>query len=215
MSNPTRKNKNIRVLWMLPALLVLASCTTSGGNIFSDAAPKEADPQTQQAANAAPGTNPNASAIQKNTRTALSDYCPSLRIRSGTEAIRIYSKGADREDPNNVRYQATITKVARECRYVGDNLEITIGARGRLITGPAGKSGEFKMPIRVAVQEGKCSRHFALHQQAGNIPAGSTNGKFQFVDETIVIPAPKALNILMYVGFDEGPYGKPSTKDCA
>ncbi|MEE9313516.1 MAG: hypothetical protein V3V02_02610 [Rhizobiaceae bacterium] len=198
----------------IPALLALASCTTSGGNIFGDAAPKDGDQQPGQTANASPGTNPNASSIQKNTYTKLSDYCPTLRIRSGTEALRVYKKGSDRENPNNVRYQATITKIARECHYVGESLEITIGARGKIITGPAGKSGDFRMPIRVAIQEGSCSHHFSLHQQAMHIPAGSAHGKFQFVGGKIIIPAPKELNVRMYIGFDEGPYGKPSTQNC-
>ncbi len=220
MRNQIMRNKINRSFLTIPALALLAACTTSGGNIFSNAAPTGEESKTlakaepEKLAKAEPGRNPNASSIQKNTYTKLSDYCPSLRIRAGTEAMRFYAKGADRANPNNVRYQATITKVARECNYVGNNLEITIGAKGRVITGPAGKSGEFNMPIRVAIQEKNCSHHFDLHQQVGRIAQGATFGRFQFVDQTISIPAPRELNVVMYIGFDEGPYGKPSTKPC-
>ena len=199
---------------LIPALFLLAACTTSGGNIFSDAAPKANDPVPGTATSVRPGSNPNANTKLINTQNRLSDYCPSLRIRAGTESLRSY-KGKDKENPDNVRYQATFTKVARECTYVGENLEITVGARGRVITGPAGKTGNFRMPIRVAVQEGTCSRHFKLYQQPININSGSTTATFEFVGEKIIIPAPKSLNIKMYIGFDEGPYGKSSTKECA
>ena len=143
----------------------------------------------------------------KNTRNALSEYCPAVRIRAGTESYRIY-KGKDRENPDNIRYQATLTKVARECVYSGDQLEIKVGALGRVITGPSGKAGSFDMPIRVAVQEGGCSRHFKLHRQAASVPEGATNSSFQFVDNTIVMPAPKATNVRIYLGFDETPDAK-------
>ncbi len=209
--------RNLKTFGPLSVLFLIAACTTSGGNVFSDAAPKPAEQSTEQAveqtAQVRPGTNPHATTRQINTRNSLSDYCPSLRIRAGTESYRIY-KGEDRENPDNVRYQATLTKVARECKYVGQDLEITIGARGRIIAGPAGKSGDIRMPIRIAIQEGSCSRHFELYQQAGTVPAGTQTGTFQFVGDKIIIPAPRSLNVKMFIGFDEGPYGKPSTKSC-
>ena len=205
--------RNITIFGAFSALFLIAACTTSGGNVFSNAAPKSADQTGEQTTQVRPGTNPNAKTKLINTQNRLSDYCPSLRIRAGTETYRIY-KGKDRENQDNVRYQATITKVARECRYVGPNLEITIGARGRIITGPSGQSGDIRMPIRVAIQEDSCSHHFELYQQPGTVAAGSRAGTFQFVGEKIVIPAPKSLNVSMFIGFDEGPYGKSSTKKC-
>lgn len=149
----------------------------------------------------------------EDTRNALSKYCPAARIRVGTESYRVY-KGKDRTNPDNVRYQATLTKVARECVYSGDQLEIKVGALGRVITGPSGNAGSFNMPIRVDVQEGGCSRHFKIHKQPASVPEGTTNSSFQFVDNTIVIPAPKATNVRIYLGFDETPNAKSSAKPC-
>lgn len=172
----------------LTCATALSACQTSGPDgILSNILPKKEEKQQIASISPNTGTNPNAKPALKNTRNALSEYCPAVRIRAGTESYRIY-KGKDRENPDNIRYQATLTKVARECVYSGDQLEIKVGALGRVITGPSGKAGSFDMPIRVAVQEGGCSRHFKLHRQAASVPEGATNSSFQFVDNTIVMP---------------------------
>ncbi|MGI9364251.1 MAG: hypothetical protein ACR2O8_03630 [Rhizobiaceae bacterium] len=193
----------------------MAACQTSNpDDLFGTNQSTTTTPSDQQASLTNPtGTNPNARTKLANTRNALSDYCPTVRIHAGTETFRLY-KGKDRSKADNLRYQATLTKVARECSYVGENLEIRVGALGRVISGPAGGAGSFKMPIRVAVQEGSCSRHFELHQLPANVTSGASFAKFEFVDETIVIPAPKATNVRIYLGFDETPSAKPTAKSC-
>ena len=195
----------------IAGFILLAACQTAGTDgVLSNALPG----QEQNKPTAQPGKNPNAIGRQANTRLVLADYCPAVRIRTGTESFRLY-KGNDRENDDNVRYQVSITKVARECRYVGQNLEIKVGARGRIITGPAGGAGTVKMPIRVAVQQGDCSRHFKLHQHSASVPSGSTNSSFEFVDDTIVMPAPTATNVRIYLGFDETPNARSSSQTCA
>ena len=190
--------------------LIVASCQTSGGNIFGDAAPTaENTENAEQVATADPKINPNAKTRLKNTRSALSEYCPAVRIRAGTETYRVFPKGVDKSDTDNVRYQATITKVARECAYVGQNLTIKVGARGRVITGPGGESGDITMPIRVAVTEGSDTIYSKLYRPVETIATGSTNTQFSFVDQDVVIPAPTATNIRVFIGFDEGPYNTP------
>ncbi len=190
--------------------LLVASCQTSGGNIFGEAAPTDENPgNPEQVATADPNINPNARTKLKNTRSALSEYCPAVRIRAGTETFRVFPKGADKTNSDNVRYQATITKVARECAYVGQNLTIKVGARGRVITGPGGDSGNITMPIRVAVTEGGETVYSKLYKPVETIASGSTNTQFSFVDNEVVIPAPRNTNVRVYIGFDEGPYNTP------
>ncbi len=191
----------------LVALAFLAGCQTSGGDgVLSNALPTE---ENTPASNTTPGTNPNAVTRLKNTRTSLTDYCPAVRLRAGTETFRVVPKNKDAENSDNVRYQATITKVARECKYVGQNLEIKVGARGRVITGPSGEPGSLTMPIRVAVTEGGETIYSKLYRQPGTIDPGKTNTTFSFVDENVVIPAPRRTNVRVFVGFDEGPYNTP------
>lgn len=205
--------KNKAVALPLVLALGLSACQSTGGNVFSDAAPKSANDSI--AVDPSRGTNPNDGRRLRNTQNALTEYCPSLRIRAGTETLRLYKPGSDKSNDDNLRYQATITKVARECAYVGDTLEITMGARGRVITGPSGGAGNIQMPIRVAVQQGGCVRHFQLHRQPATIADGQQSTRFEFVDDKVVIPAPTATNVRMYIGFDETPNAKPSAKDCA
>ena len=208
---------SLKVATSLSALAFLAACQTSGvDGLFSDVLPKKKEENTQVAAASAepvPGTNPNAKSSLANVRNELTDYCPAVRIRAGTESIRFY-KGRDKTNEDNLRYQATLTKVARECAYVGQNLEIKVGALGRVITGPAGGAGTVKMPIRVAVQQGGCSRHFELHQTQATVAQGAANSGFEFVDEKIVIPAPTSTNVRVYLGFDETPNAKSSAQAC-
>lgn len=214
-----RLQKKSAVVPLVPLLLsftlALSACTSTGGNLISDAAPKSGDQQASIGPEARQGTNPNDNRRLKNTQNALTEYCPSLRIRAGTETLRLFKPGSDKSNDDNLRYQATITKVARECAYVGQNLEITMGARGRVITGPAGSAGNLQMPIRVAVQQGGCVRHFQLHRQPATIGSGQTSTQFEFVDDKVVIPAPTSTNVRMFIGFDETPNAKPSAKTCA
>ena len=213
---PKLTKTSAKTLGSLTALAFLAACQTSGvDGVFSGVLPKKKEEGTQVAKleEPVPGTNPNANSKLKNVTNELTDYCPAVRIRAGTESIRFY-KGKDRTKEDNLRYQATLTKVARECAYVGQNLEIKVGALGRVITGPAGGPGTVKMPIRVAVQQGGCSRHFELHQTQATIGQGTTNSGFEFVDEKIVIPAPTAVNVRVFLGFDETPNAKASAEAC-
>lgn len=215
LSTKSFKSRSRQFIAVAGCCAVLAACQTSNpDDLFGTNQTTTTTPSDQQASLSNPtGTNPNARTKLANTRNALSDYCPTVRIHAGTETYRIY-KGKDRSNADNLRYQATLTKVARECSYVGQNLEIRVGALGRVISGPAGGAGSIKMPIRVAVQEGSCSRHFQLHQLPTTVGSGSSYAKFEFVDETIVIPAPTATNVRIYLGFDETPGAKATAKAC-
>ncbi len=202
----------LRLLLAVSATSLLAACQSvgDGDGVLGSAA----DPAQQQAVAVQEGRNPNANLRQINTQNALSDYCPSIVIRSGTETYRVASAGADTSNAADIRYQATITKAARECQYVGQELRIRVGARGRVITGPKGGPGTVELPIRVAVQEGDCSRHFRLERQQATIAGGSGFAAFEFVDDTIVMPAPTATNVRIFVGFDETSGAEPSAASC-
>ena len=210
-----------RNVWTVAALSValaaLAGCQSGGSNgVLGSAggAKKEAAfaaPDGAASRNGAPvtrgvtGTNPNAKTTLKNTRNALSSYCPAVRIREGTNVFRVFPEGADREDVSRIRYQATIAQTARECFYEGQQLKMRVGLRGRVINGPSGETGAFAMPIRVAVTEGKRTVYSRLHKPKAKIADGTSNALFSYVDEEVVIDAPTRTNVKVYVGFDEGP----------
>ncbi|MEM7301850.1 MAG: hypothetical protein AAF468_12260 [Pseudomonadota bacterium] len=177
---------------------LLAACTTSGENGVLSSAADNAKRQ-----------NPNATPRLANTRNALSDYCPQVTIRDGTDTYRHFRNKRDRKNNEKLQFQASIIRVARECDYVGDQLAMKIGVEGRIINGPSGASGSFKMPLRVAVSQGGETVYSVLHKPEGGIEPGRSNSQFSFVDGQVSFPAPTARNVRVYVGFDEGPYNTP------
>ena len=193
---------------------LLAGCQTAGGDgvlgsAVEGAGTDGAAQEGRQVAAAPPAQNPNARTRLRNTRNDLSDYCPAVRIRTGTETFRDVPKGGDKSDPAQVRYQATITGASRECSYVDQDLRMRVGVEMRAITGPRGQAGDFTVPIRVAVTVAGRPVYSKLHRRPVSIAGGQTFAFQQFVDEEVTLPAPTARNVRVFIGFDEGPYNTP------
>lgn len=132
-------------------------------------------------------------------------FCPRTVIRDGTETYREFGPPAE-NGAKPVSFQSTISQVARECNYSPTNLNIKVGVRGRAINGPTGKTGDFIVPIRVAVVDtAKDVKYSVLHQVPVTIPPNSSNSAFSYVDGNINVPVPDKPNLIIYVGFDEGP----------
>jgi hypothetical protein len=133
-------------------------------------------------------------------------FCPPVRIRPGasTFAVGLPGKPASGAD---LRYQATISRTARDCTQNGDQITARIGIQGRVISGPAGSPATVEVPVRVAVVEGgvqertiatKVYRTTVSMSAAGNEP-------FSLVVEDIVYPVPNAATVdsyVFYIGFD-------------
>ncbi|MFZ5736218.1 MULTISPECIES: hypothetical protein [Rhodopseudomonas] len=132
--------------------------------------------------------------------------CPSVTVRSGasTYAVGLPGKEAAGAD---LRYQAVISRTARECNLNSGIITAKIGIQGRIIAGPAGAPTSVDVPLRVAVvQEGvspktvftKAYRTSVSMQPDGSVP-------FSLVAEDVAYPAPSvAANdaYVFYVGFD-------------
>ena len=136
-------------------------------------------------------------------------FCPKTVIRAGTETFRTFEPGVNKDDPgalNSLRFQATVTEVARECNYSPNQLNIRVGVKGRVINGPTGATGSINTPIRIAVADTANQVLYSqLHQVPVTIPEGGSNARFSFVDGNIFLPVPERNNLVVYVGFDEGP----------
>ena len=147
------------------------------------------------------------------------DYedCPPVTVRAGAST---YSQAAPGKQAvgNDIRFQATITKMARECIRNGDQITARIGIQGRVIAGPAGAPASVEIPLRVAVVQGgvgekvigsKAYRTTVAMSEDGTVP-------FTFVAEDIVYPVPSAAiadSYLFYVGFDPQVLsGQPAAK---
>jgi hypothetical protein len=146
--------------------------------------------------------------------------CPQVSIRAGASTFAVAAPGKQAIG-NDVRYQVTITKMARECVKVGDSITARIGIQGRVIAGPAGAPSSVEVPLRVAVVQGGIGEKVIAtkaYRTTVNL-AEDESAPFSFVAEDLVYPVPAsnvADNYIFYVGFDPqlvaGERPKPAKK---
>jgi hypothetical protein len=132
--------------------------------------------------------------------------CPPVSIRAGASTFAVAAPGKQPVG-NDLRYQATITRTARDCTLNGDQITARIGILGRVIAGPAGNPPTIEVPIRVAVVQGgvqektiatKVYRTMVSMNEEGSVP-------FSMVAEDVVYPAPPGAvgdSYIFYIGFD-------------
>ncbi len=190
-------NKKLLKLFGVSALaLTLAACNSATQNQTEDTLGISEQPEVAE-------TQP----VDQSTN--LRAFCPRTIIRAGTETYRTFEGGVTKDDPgalNSLQFQSTITDVARECNYSPTNLNMKVGIKGRVINGPTGLTGTFNVPVRVAITSSADEVVYSqLHQVQVTIPDGKSNAFFSFVDSNINIPVPEKPNLIVYVGFDEGP----------
>ncbi len=200
----TKFSSKLAAISTIVLLGVLAGCNTTGDNGVLGSATKP-DPN---AAHNDP-ENPTQNTRLANVRGALTDYCPTVALREGTAIYRLYRNKKKRDNPDELRYQASILRVSRNCTYEQGQLRMKIGVAGRIITGPSGKAGTIKMPLRIAVKSAGELVYSKLHKLDGTIVEGSTNGQFTFVDNEVSFLAPTSRSVRVHIGFDEGPYKTP------
>ncbi len=140
--------------------------------------------------------------------------CPPVTVRAGASTYAVANPGKQAIG-NDVRYQASITKMARECSRSGGEITARIGIQGRVVVGPAGAPASVEIPLRVAVVQGgigekvigsKAYRTTVSITEGGTVP-------FTFVAEDLVFPVPSAAVIdsyIFYVGFDPQALSGPS-----
>lgn len=151
----------------------------------------------EPAPSAAP-TGPSEAQVQEN--------CPPVTIRAGASTYAVGATGKAATG-NDLRFQATITKTARDCTKAGGEITARIGIQGRVIAGPAGAPASVEIPLRVAVVQGGVSekviatkpyRTTVEMSEAGNVP-------FTLVADDLVYPIPPGAtgdNYIFYIGFD-------------
>jgi hypothetical protein len=196
-----------RLIFAVLATVLLAGCQSGGSSAPSAAAVSLSGSPTTAGA-----PSGSISEQQASFEAYLNQgYCPPVQIRPGTEALAIYEKGHE-DDQNFVRYQASITKTARECHYAGSALMIKVGIAGRLTAGPLGKPGNFALPLRVAVI--KQADNAVFYSDVTKVPV-TISAPTYATDYTTVVDnisfevGPDDRDLIIYVGYDEG---KPKPK---
>jgi hypothetical protein len=131
--------------------------------------------------------------------------CPPVGIRAGASTYVVGAQGKQAVG-NDVRFQVTITKTARECVKAGGEITAHIGIQGRIIPGPAGAPPTVEVPIRIAVvQGGVGEKVIATKAYRTTVEMSEDGAPYSFVADDLVYPAPAgavADQYIFYVGFD-------------
>jgi len=132
--------------------------------------------------------------------------CPPVTIRAGASTFAVGVPGKEAVG-NDLRYQASITRTARDCTQSGGQITARIGILGRVIAGPSGAPPTVEVPLRVAVVQGgvqektittKVFRTTVTMNDQGSVP-------FSLVAEDVVYPVPPGAAgdaYIFYIGFD-------------
>lgn len=146
--------------------------------------------------------------------------CPPVNIRSGASTFTVGMPGKPAAGAD-LRFQATITRTARDCTLNAGQILARIGIQGRVIAGPAGSPPIVDVPLRIAVvQEGITPKTIATKAYRTSVNmGGDTSVPFSYVVEDLVYPAPAggdADSLVFYIGFDPqalGPAPKAAKKN--
>lgn len=131
--------------------------------------------------------------------------CPGVSVRAGASTYQVGPQPGQTPAANELRYQATITRTARDCNLAAGQVTARIGIEGRVIVGPAGAPPQVDIPLRIAVvQEGIQEKIvFTRAYRTSVTISGDNSVPFSFVAEDIVYPAPPAsAEYIFYIGFD-------------
>ena len=151
------------------------------------------------------------------TENQIEDSCPPVAIRAGASTFAVGPPGKQATG-NDLRYQATITKTARDCRLNGGDIVARIGIQGRVIAGPAGAPASVEIPMRVAVVQGGVNEKvIATKAYRTTVQmTEDTSVPFTLVADDMVYPLPPGANgasYIFYIGFDPQALGpEPKAK---
>jgi hypothetical protein len=132
--------------------------------------------------------------------------CPPVTVRAGASTYAIAAPGKQPVG-NDLKFQATISKMARECTVNGGVITARIGIQGRVIAGPAGAPASVQVPIRVAVVQGGVSeKTIATKAYQTTVNMTETGSEpFTLVAEDLTYPVPAGAagdSYIFYIGFD-------------
>jgi hypothetical protein len=185
------------------AAAVLSGC--GGGSLFgsgsSDSSPSIADRFGQLFGSKSQAVGEAPPPAEQNEVT-----CPTVAIRPGASTYAVGMQGKEATG-SDLRYQATITRTARDCSLAGGQVTARIGIQGRVIVGPAGAPDSVDVPLRVAVvQDGVTPKTIFTKAYQTNVSMSADGSVvFSLVAEDVVYPVPAGNAgdaYVFYIGFD-------------
>jgi hypothetical protein len=132
--------------------------------------------------------------------------CPEVTVRSGASTYSVAAPGKQAVG-NDVKFQASINRTARECIRNGGEITAHIGIQGRVIVGPAGAPASVEIPMRIAVVEGGVSEKvITTKAYRTTVEVGEQDSvPFTLVADDLVYPVPPGATgdkYIFYIGFD-------------
>jgi hypothetical protein len=186
----------------------MAAAAVAGGLFCVSAVPAAAQSFTDRLKSLFGGQSeeqpaPNPAATPQDTGDLT---CPPVTVRAGASTYAVAAPGKQPVG-NDLRFQATISKMARECSLDGGVITARIGIQGRVIAGPAGAPSSVQVPIRVAVVQGGVSeKTIATKAYQTTVNMTETGSEpFTLVAEDLTYPAPPGAvgdSYIFYIGFD-------------
>jgi hypothetical protein len=189
-----RRNKIVTAGVVLASVTVIAGCSHSGSFDVEDSAGTKWNNLVALVQFKSPPQAP---------RPTDPIHCPEIFVLEGTSADRLYKTGTDSGN-ENLRYQYSITDVARDCRVEGGQMAMKVGVQGKVLLGPAGSPGGFSVPIRVVVirEVDQSPIISKLYHTPATIASDQTDGPFTLVTEPLSLPAGGEHDYTIKVGFD-------------
>ncbi len=188
------------------ALLALAGCGTMGGPQSPDA--PAANTSTLASLLTFHTTSPPPLAPQPEKPKDI--ICPHIEIPDGAADVRVGGSGN-----SGVNYQYSIDHVARQCDLENGSIAIKVGVQGRVLLGPAGRPGNFTVPVRFAIRRESDQKAAATDfEKVGVSIAGDhTQAAFTAISQPMLIPnhgETEDQDFTVLVGFDQGHPAKPA-----
>jgi len=189
---------------------VMAAAAVAGGLACLTVAPASAQSLTDRfkslfggKSDQEPATSAPGAAVPEDTGDLT---CPPVTVRAGAATYAVAAPGKQPVG-NDLRFQATISKMARECTVNGGVITARIGIQGRVIAGPAGAPASVQVPIRVAVVQGGVSEKTVATKAYQTTVAMTEGGSepFTLLAEDLTYPAPSGAigdSYIFYIGFD-------------
>lgn len=135
--------------------------------------------------------------------------CPKFTIWPRDRLLTVYDIGRV-GDGLAIQYRGEITKTARECQIQPNQVTVKYGFAGRVLLGPRGRPGSYKMPVKIHLTDR--TRNIVSTQDFVidvTIPADKPVGYFSAVRETAFALAPGAppQDYQLFIAFDRSAPG--------
>lgn len=193
--------RGLRIIGAGVLVLSLAGC---GMDMFG------AGSDSSQAANAS-ATPAQIAQGQASALPAIATECPPIKVQPGAEALFFYGNG-HAGNPQDLHYQADFEKETRNCVVSNGLITVKMGIIGRVLLGPSGKETSVTVPLRFSVERNGT----AVFSEKYSIPVAITppaqSQEFVKVVDNVAIPYLGGEDIVIWVGFDTGNTGRPSSR---